>query len=200
MKVLHYDVFHALSGLDSRKAYGLDGVPPVVLKNCASELALCQIKLFRLCLSSSTYPSCLKFAHIQPVPKKGDRSNTSNYRLIALIFCLVKAFEFVFNKKIMRHLSAHNLLSDCQYGFRKGQFTGDAAFLTESWSSTFRGFSETIIVSLDISKAFDRVWHKSSISKLPSYGSDPSLCAFISSFLSDCSMYCCYCGRSLFYP
>ena len=74
----------------------------------------------------------------------------------------------------MRHLPARNLLSDCQYGFRKGQSTGDVAFLTEFWSSSFRDFSETFAVGLDISKAFDRGWHKSLISKLPSYGFYPS--------------------------
>ena len=56
--ILYYDIFQALSGLDSRKAYGLDGVPPVVLKNCTSELAHCLVKIFRLCLSTSTYLSC----------------------------------------------------------------------------------------------------------------------------------------------
>ena len=38
IKILYYDVFHALSGLNSRKAHGPDGVPPVVLKSCASAL------------------------------------------------------------------------------------------------------------------------------------------------------------------
>ena len=125
IKILHYDVFYAFSGLDSQKAYGSDGVLPIVLKNCASEIAWCLVKLFHLCLSTFTYPSCWKFAHILPVPKKGDHSNPSNYCPIALICCLSKAFEFVLNEKIMGHLSAHNLLSDCQYGFRKGQFTSD---------------------------------------------------------------------------
>ena len=58
IKILYQDVFQALSGLDSRKTYGPDGISPVVLKNCASELAHCLVKLFRLCLSTSTYPSC----------------------------------------------------------------------------------------------------------------------------------------------
>ncbi len=34
-------------------------------------------------------------------------------------------------------------------------------------------------------KAFDIVWHKSLLSKLPSFGFYPSLCSFISSFLSE---------------
>ena len=158
IKISFNDVFYALSGLDSRKAYGPDGVPPIVLKNCASVLAPCLVKLFHLCLSTSTFPSCWKFAHIQPVPKKGDRSNPSNYRPIALTSCLSKAFESILNKRILKHLSAHNLISDRQYGFRKGRSTGDLlAFLTESWSSSLSDFGETFAVALDISKAFDRV-------------------------------------------
>ena len=170
-------------------AYGPDGVPPIVLRKCASVLAPCLVKLFQLCLSTSTFPSCWKFVYIQPVPKQGDRSNPSNYRPIALISCLSKVFESILNRKILKHLSLHNLLSDRQYGFRQGRSTGDLlCFLTESWSSSFRDFGETFAVGLDISKAFDRVWHKALISKLPSYGFYPSLCNFISSFLSDRSI------------
>ena len=141
-----------------------------------------------VCLSTSTYTSCWKFALIQHVVKKGERSNHSNYRPTALIFCLAKVFESVLNKKIMRHLSAHNLSSDYQYSFQKDWCTDNLlAILTESWSSFFRDFCETFAVDLDISKAFDRVWHKSLISTLSSYVIYPSLCTFFSSFFSDCS-------------
>ena len=185
IKILHNDVLHTLSGLNTRKAYGPDGIPPIVLKNCASVLTPCLVKLFRLCLSTSTFPSCWKYAYIQPVPKKGDRSNPSNYRPIALISCLSKVFESILNKKILRHLTSLNLLSDRQYGFLPGRSTGDLlSLLTNSWSSSFDSFGETFAVALDISKAFDRVWHKALISKLPSYGFYPSLCSFLSSFLS----------------
>ena len=96
----------------------------------------------------------------------------------------------------MRYLSAHNLLSDCQYGFRKGRSTGDLlAFLTVSWSSSFRDFGEIFSGGLDISKAFDRVWHKSLIYKLSSYRFYPSLCIFISSFLFDRSIVAVVDGR-----
>ena len=119
------DVVFALSELDTRKAYGHDGIPPVVLKTCSHELASILAKLFRLCLKTETFPSSWKFALVHPVPKKGDHSNPSNYRPIALICTLSKVFESILNEKIRKHLISKNLLSDRQYGFLKGRSTGD---------------------------------------------------------------------------
>ncbi|KAL7643877.1 UNVERIFIED_CONTAM: hypothetical protein RMT77_005883 [Armadillidium vulgare] len=162
------DVISALSELNTKKAYGPDGILPAVIKTCASELAPCLGKLFRLCLSTSTFPSCWKRALIQPVPKKGDPSQPSNYRPISLTFVLSKVFESIVNRKIWKHLNSSNLISDRQYGFRKKRSTGDLlSLLSDSWSSALRGFGESFAVSLDISKASDRVWHKALISKFP---------------------------------
>ncbi len=136
-------------------------------------------------MSTSIFPSCWKYAYVQSVPKKGDRSNPSNYRPIALLSCLSKAFQSILNSKIQKHLSTSVLLIDRQYGFCKGRSTGDfLSLLTDSWSSSLSRFDETFSVALDISKALDRVWDKSFISKLPSFGFYPSLCSFTSSFLS----------------
>ncbi|KAL7629919.1 UNVERIFIED_CONTAM: hypothetical protein RMT77_019962 [Armadillidium vulgare] len=179
------DVTSALSELNTKKAYGPDGIPPVVLKTCASELSPCLGKLFRLCLSTSTFPSCWKRALIQPVPKKGDPSQPSNYRPISLTSVLSKVFESILNRKIWKHLNSSNLISDRQYGFRKKRSTGDLlSLLSDSWSSALRHFGESFAVALDISKAFDRVWHKALISKLPSFGIYLSLCDLLSDFLS----------------
>ncbi|MPC29983.1 hypothetical protein E2C01_023237 [Portunus trituberculatus] len=51
------DVFHAFSGLNPQKAYGPDGVLAIVLKTCASVLALCLAKLFQLCLLTTLHLS-----------------------------------------------------------------------------------------------------------------------------------------------
>ncbi len=185
IKIVKNKVFYALSGLNPRKAYVPDGVPPVVLKNCTSVLTPCLVKLFPLCLSTSASPSCWKYAYVQPVPKKGDRSNPFTYRPIPLISCLSKAFETILNRKFLKHLSSFNRLSDHPYGVCKGRCTGELlAFLTDSWSSSLSRFGETFAVALDISKAVDRVWHKALLSKLPHYGFYPALCCFLSSFLS----------------
>ncbi len=55
---------------------------------------------------------------MQPVPKKGDRSNPSSYRPIALIACLSKGFETIQNMKFLKHILSFNLLSDYQYDLK----------------------------------------------------------------------------------
>ena len=180
IQILRIDVSHALTDLNPRKAYGPDGVPPIFLKNCASMLRTLLGKTFLSLLINYSY--CWKYAYIQTVRKKDGRSNLSNYRPIVLISYLFKVFESLLNRKIQRHLSNHDLLFDRQYGFRSGRSTGDIlTFLTDS----FKGFGETLAVASVISKVFDRVWHRALISKLPFFGFYPSLCSFISNFLSD---------------
>ena len=66
-----------LRSLKTDKASGSDGIPPRFLKEFADELAPVLCRLFRLILISCTYPSSWKHALVQPVPKKGDRSNPS---------------------------------------------------------------------------------------------------------------------------
>ena len=90
------------------------------------------------------------------------------------------------NSHFIKHLESNNLLSDHQYGIPKARSTGDLlSYLTHAWSSSLRNFGESIVIALDISKAFDRVWHKAMLAKLPAYSFTPSFCKLISSFLSN---------------
>ena len=166
--------------LKTDKASRSDDIPPKFLKEFADELVPVLCCLFHLILISCTYPSSWKHALVQPVPKKGDHSNPSNYRPIALILAVAKVFKTLLNSHVIKHLESNNLRSDHQYGFCKARSTGDLlSHLTHAWSSSLRNFGESFVVALDISKAFDRVWHKALLAKLPAYG---SFCRLISSF------------------
>ena len=58
-----------------------------------------------------------------------------------------------------------------QYGFRYFRSTGDLlSYVTEHISWVLDGQGETRTVALDISKAFDKVWHQGFLTKLRSYG------------------------------
>ncbi|CAG5057889.1 unnamed protein product [Parnassius apollo] len=89
----------------------------------------------------------------------------------------------------MRYLEDHQLISDRQYGFRRGRSAGDLlVYLTHRWAEAVEFKGEALAVSLDIAKAFDWVWHKALLSKLPSYGLPEKLCDWITNFLADRSI------------
>ena len=71
----------------------------------------------------------------------------------------------------MRYLDAHSLLSDVQYGFRSSRSPADVLTvvshrISKALDSSFDGR----VIALDISKAFDQVWHMGVLHKLTSYG------------------------------
>ena len=75
---------------------------------------------------------------------------------------------------------------DFQYGFRSSQSTAD--LLTVVPDRIFRAFNRsgaTRAVALDISKAFNRVWHAGLLQKLKSYGISGQIFGLTSSFLSN---------------
>jgi retron-type reverse transcriptase len=139
-----------------------------------------------LSISEKEFPACFKKAHICPIPKKGDKCNPNNYRPISIVSVVSKVFESIINEQLLNHLEKNNLLHDHQYGFRHSRSTGDLlAYVTDRWATALQHYGETHVVSLDISKAFDRVWHTALLRKLPSFGIGDDLSKWIESFLSD---------------
>ena len=97
--------------------------------------------------------------------------------------------ETIITKQLLTFLETNNLLSVHQYGFRKARSTGDLlAYAVHVWSSALEYCGESRVISLDISKAFDRVWHKGLLTKLPMSGLNQTLINWIGSFLSDRSI------------
>ncbi|KAL0821757.1 hypothetical protein ABMA28_005179 [Loxostege sticticalis] len=187
--VFNKEVRRSLLSLDVNKASGPDGIPARVLRYCAPELSPVLTRLYRLSLKTKIVPKSWKLANVQPVPKKGSRADPSNYRPIAITSVLCKVMERVLNRKLLSYLEDNDLLSDRQYGFRRGRSTGDLlVYVTHCWGEAIENHGEAIAVSLDISKAFDRVWHASLLSKLPAYGIPAGFCNWVADFLSERSI------------
>ena len=64
--------------------------------------------------------------------------------------------EVSINTQVLKHLEQHKLIHDRQYGFRHKRST---AGFTNTWNKSLELLGESQIVALDISKAFDQVWH-----------------------------------------
>ena len=96
----------------------------------------------------------------------GERSTAKNYRPVSLL-SVVKVFEKLVNNRIVDHLEKCGLFSDFQYGFRSSRSTADLlTVVSDRIARAFNRSGATRAVALDISKAFDRVWHAGLLHKL----------------------------------
>ena len=59
------------------------------------------------------------------------------------------------------------------------------AYVSHIWSQAVEGHGESQLVALHISKAFDRVWHSTLLSKLSSYGINEQLCVWFPNYLQN---------------
>ena len=117
-----------------------------------------------------------------PVLKNvGDGYRAKNYCHVSLLSVVNKVFEKLVNNMIVDHLKKCDLFSDFQYGFRYSHLT--AHILT--FARVFNKSGTTRAVALDISKAFDRVWHAGLLQKCQLHGISSQIFGLISSFLSN---------------
>ena len=115
----------------------------------------------------------------------GERSTAKNYHPVSLPSVVSKVFEKLVNNRIVGYLEKCGLFSDFQYGFRSSQSTDLLTVVSDRIARAFNRSGATRAVALDISKAFDRVWHAGLLHKLKSYGISGQIFGLISSFLSN---------------
>ena len=107
------------------------------------------------------------------------------YSTVILLSVVSKVFEKLVNTSIVDHLEKCGIFSDFQCGFRSSRSTTD--LLTIMSDRTARAFNRsgvTLAVALDISKAFNKVWHAGLLHKLMSCGVSGEIFGLISSFLT----------------
>ena len=144
--------------------------------------------IFTNCLRSGLFPHIWKHANVVPVHKKNEKNLKGNYRPISLLPIFGKILEKLIYDSLYSHLVSSELLNPNQSGFRPGDSTVNQ--LISITHTIFKAFDcnpplDVRSVYLDISKAFDRVWHDGLIYKLKRCGVSGNLLALINNFLKD---------------
>jgi hypothetical protein len=179
-------VLSLLRNLSPQKATGPDGIPNILLKNCALSLAFPLAVLFRQSYSTGIFPTLWKSASVVPIHKSGARDDPSNYRPISLLPAISKVMETIVNNHLKRMLEERKLLSPKQFGFRCSRSTCDLlAILTQKWSDALDQSGSVLLVTLDIAKAFDRVWHAGLKCKFPAFGVHDKLFNWLINYLDN---------------
>ena len=168
------------------KASGPDCIPARILRECADEMAPILTAIFTRSIETGMVPEDWRQANISPVFKKGQRYEAANYRPVTLRSLSCKLIEHVIVNNVMKHLDTHQILTDCQHGFRMRRSceTQLVTLIHELLSALDEG-TQTDMVILDFSKAFDCVPHQRLLKKLRHYRIIGNTHRRISSFLTN---------------
>ena len=129
-----------------------------------------------------------KLVYVTPIFKKEDKQLIKNYRPISLLPICGKSFENIIFNNLYSYLNANNLITKNQSGFRPGDSTtNQLLYLTNEIHEAFKNPKslEVRAVFLDISKAFDKVWHDGLLFKMKQNGVSGSLIKFFRNYLNN---------------
>ncbi|XP_067614904.1 uncharacterized protein [Eurosta solidaginis] len=123
-------------------------------------------------------------------PKCG-ANDLKSYRPISLLSNLSKLIEGLLLDKIKEHILDKDTLKDFQFGFRCGLGTNQAlTILSDTVTANLEKRKATILVSLDLEKAFDTTWIEGVVFKMyKMFGFNKNICRIIYDYLT---------GRSFF--
>ena len=172
--------------LNPNKATGPDGINNKMLKAVAKEVAVPLSILFNRSFREGKFANIYKYSNVIPLPQKGDNSDPSNFRPVSLLSNVGKLQERIVFKHIYNFLHENDLVYKYQSGFLPNHSTTFQLIdIYHHICQTFDSNQLSCMVLLDVSKAFDRVWHKGLIFKLKQNGIDGELLEWISDYLSN---------------
>ena len=101
---------------------GLDGVSGWIQKECRDELKDNLHSIIYTSINYGTVSQDWKRVDIVPQFKGGNVKNPTNYRPVSLTSVVAEICEKIIKGKWTKFLEDNRILSNCQFGFRKGRY------------------------------------------------------------------------------
>lgn len=184
--VTEQDVVRLVLGLRGGSAPGHDGISAEVLKLNLHILCRPLCYLSNLSLVSGVYPDIFKLAKVIPIHKSEAFTDKNNFRPISLLSVLAKILEKIVKEQVVGYLHTNNLISHNQYGFRSDKNISDALFdVCRDINTAISNKESSILIFLDLKKAFDSVNRGKLLKKLEIIGVRGCAFSWFHSYLSD---------------
>lgn len=154
--------------LKAKKAPGYDLITNKILKELSRKGLTLLTLLFNAILRLQHFPSQWKVAQIVLIPKPGKPpEQVSSYRPISLLPATSKVFEKCFLKRLMIIINSKNLIPSHQFGFRNSHSTIEQIHrVVNVIDQALQNKKYCSAAFLDVSQAFDKVWHPGLLFKL----------------------------------
>ena len=167
------------------KASGPDLISYKMLKAVSFEVSKPLAIIMNRSLSEGRFPEVWKRSLVMPLYKKGDKTAPNNYRLISLLSNVGKSMERVMFKHMYNHLYSNDLIYKYLAGFLSGHSaTYQLLDIHYHICQAFENKQHACMVFCDISKAFDRVWHRGLLFNLRQNGIKGHILEWITDYLS----------------
>ena len=172
-----------VKNLKETNAIGLDGISLKYVKDSLPIVMYYITVINNTSIVTKTYPSLWKKPIVTPAHKSGDSDEMTNYRPISLLPILSKILEKVVACQLTSFLEQNKLLSPSQHGFRPKLSTETALLtITDRLYRNIDNKKISLLLLLDLSKAFDSVNHSILLEKCRKVKVDPS---WFESYLKD---------------
>ena len=183
-------VENIVNGLPSNKAPGADKITSRVLKDSLPAILPIITHLFNKSFATGTFARSWKMAEVIPVPKSGDFNEPVNTRPISLLPILSKVCERLAHRQFVDFLNRSGKISKFQSGNRELHSTETA--LLQFTDDILKNMDEkkvSLIVLLDMSKAFDSIQHERLLMKLHKIGISTAAWTWFESYLTKRSQF-----------
>ncbi|KAL4126953.1 hypothetical protein QTP88_011151 [Uroleucon formosanum] len=169
------EIVSVIHKLRPNKSPGHDQITNKIAKNLPKKAILFLTHIYNAMLRLSYFPPTWKYSIIIMISKPNKPKHlTSSYRPISLLPTFAKLFEKLILHRISLLVDQHNILPKSQFGFRRKHNTIHQIHrITDKISASFETKQYCPGVFLDISKAFDRVWHDGLLFKLKHFLPSP---------------------------
>ena len=140
---------------------------------CGSSIVKPLSIILKNCLQTGTFPNDWKKSNFVPIHKKVDKQRLQNYCPVSLLLICSKTFEKIIFNPILDFLEEYSLLCPHQSEFHSSDSCQSQ--LLSIFHDIYASFDQSPILEvranfLDISEAFDKVWHEGLIFKLEHIG------------------------------
>jgi len=183
-----YTVFNILDKL-KKSSSGPDEFPAWFLRLAAPIISKSLAHVYNLSISNGIVPTQWKSSVITPVAKIKVPTSPSDYRPISVTSILSRKIEHHIVKKYIYPamlVPPPELVFEDQYAFRPtGSATAALASTLDNVTELLRSGKTVVILSLDFSKAFDRVRHDTMFQKYSKLAIDDCIYNWIVEFFTD---------------
>ena len=158
-------------------------IHPSIIKENIDLFSIHISDLYNFSISESEFPDKSKIGRVNPVYKSGPSDCIDNYRPISVLPIFSKIFEKLTFLRMESFISRFNILTTCQYGFRRGRSTTQA--IIKLMSCIMPAYHErvfSVCFFLDLKKAFDTIDHGILLQKLEHYGFRGRFCTYLRSY------------------